>query len=54
MSPWLQAGLAGGAAAAVWGLVEPLDRRLFNFPYSDVAILACSSPAGLTGRRPGG
>jgi hypothetical protein len=39
MSPWLQAGLAGGAAAAVWGLVEPLDRRLFRFPYSDIAIL---------------
>jgi hypothetical protein len=39
MSPWLQAGLAGGAAAAVWGLVEPLDRRLFGFPYSDIAVL---------------
>ena len=39
MSPWLQAGLAGGAAAAVWGLVEPLDRWLFRFPYSDIAIL---------------
>ena len=39
MSPWLQAGLAGAAAAAVWGLVEPLDQRLFRFPYSDIAIL---------------
>jgi hypothetical protein len=39
VSPWLQAGLAGGLAAAVWGLVEPLDRRLFRFPYSDIAIL---------------
>ena len=39
MSPWLQAGLAGGAAAAVWGLVEPIDQRLFRFPYSDIAIL---------------
>jgi hypothetical protein len=39
VSPWLQAGLAGAAAAAVWGLVEPLDRRLFRFPYSDIAIL---------------
>ena len=39
MSPWLQAGLAGAAAAAAWGLVEPLDQRLFRFPYSDIAIL---------------
>jgi hypothetical protein len=39
MSPWLQAGLAGGAAAAVWGLAEPIDQRLFRFPYSDIAIL---------------
>ena len=39
MSPWVQAGLAGGAAAAVWGLIEPVDRRVFRFPYSDIAIL---------------
>lgn len=39
MSPWVQAGLAGAAAAAVWGLVEPLDQRVFRFPYSDIAIL---------------
>lgn len=39
MNPWLQAALAGAAAAAVWGLVEPLDRRVFRFPYSDIAIL---------------
>ena len=39
MSLWLQAALAGAGAAAVWGLVEPLDRRLFRFPYSDIAIL---------------
>ncbi len=39
MSPWAQAALAGAAAAGVWGLVEPLDRRLFRFPYSDIAIL---------------
>jgi hypothetical protein len=39
VSPWLQAALAGAAAAAVWGLAEPLDRRLFRFPYSDIAIL---------------
>jgi len=39
VNPWLQAGLAGGAAAASWGLVEPIDQRLFRFPYSDIAIL---------------
>ena len=39
MSPWLQAGLAGATAAAVWGLEEPIDQRLFRFPYSDIAIL---------------
>ena len=39
MSPWLQAALAGAAAAAVWGLVEPIDRRVFAFPYSDIAML---------------
>jgi hypothetical protein len=39
MSPWLQAAAAGAGAAAAWGLVEPLDRRLFRFPYSDIALL---------------
>ncbi len=33
------AAVAGAAAAAVWALAEPLDRRLFRFPYSDVALL---------------
>ena len=32
--------LAGAAAAAVWGLLEPLDRRLFRCDYSDVRLLA--------------
>jgi hypothetical protein len=39
MSPWLRAGLAGAAAAAVWGLVEPIDQKVFRFTYSDIAIL---------------
>jgi hypothetical protein len=39
MSPWLQAALAGAVAAVVWGLLEPVDRRLFRFPYSDIAML---------------
>jgi hypothetical protein len=31
--------LAGAAAATVWGLLEPLDRRLFRCDYSDIALL---------------
>ena len=34
-----RAAAAGAAAAAAWAVVEPLDRRLFRFPYSDVALL---------------
>ena len=32
VSPWLRPRLAGARAAAVWGLVEPIDRRLFRVP----------------------
>jgi hypothetical protein len=31
--------VAGALAATVWGLLEPLDRRLFRSDYSDVAVL---------------
>jgi hypothetical protein len=30
---------AGAVAATVWGLLEPLDRRVFRCDYSDVAVL---------------
>ena len=30
---------AGAAAATVWGLVEPLDVRLFRSDYRDIALL---------------
>ena len=30
---------AGGAAAALWGLLEPLDQRLLRCDYSDIAVL---------------
>jgi hypothetical protein len=30
---------AGAAAATVWGLLEPLDQRLFRYEYSDIAVL---------------
>jgi hypothetical protein len=35
----LHPAAAGAVAAGVWGLLEPLDRRLFRSDYSDVAIL---------------
>jgi hypothetical protein len=31
--------LAGAAAATTWGLLEPVDQRLFRYGYSDIAIL---------------
>ncbi|HEV3480482.1 MAG TPA: hypothetical protein VG144_13680 [Gaiellaceae bacterium] len=30
---------AGALAATVWGVVEPLDQRLFRSDYSDIALL---------------
>jgi hypothetical protein len=39
MSPRLRAASAGAAAAVVWGLQEPFDRRLFGCDYSDVELL---------------
>lgn len=30
---------AGAAAATAWALLEPLDKRLFRYGYSDVAVL---------------
>jgi hypothetical protein len=39
VTPRARAALAGSAAATVWALAEPLDRRLFRFAYSDVALL---------------
>lgn len=34
-----RAAAAGAAAATAWGLLEPLDRRLFRCDYSDIALL---------------
>jgi hypothetical protein len=39
MSPRARAAAAGAVAAAVWGLQEPLDRRVFRCGYSDVALV---------------
>lgn len=35
----LHPAVAGAVAAVAWGLLEPLDRRVFRSDYSDVAIL---------------
>jgi hypothetical protein len=34
-----RAAAAGAAAATAWGLLEPLDQRVFRCDYSDVALL---------------
>jgi hypothetical protein len=39
LSARTHAALAGAAAATVWGLLEPLDRRLFRSDCSDIALL---------------
>lgn len=39
MSGATRSALAGAAAATVWALQEPLDRRLLRCDFSDVAIL---------------
>jgi hypothetical protein len=39
MTDRARSALAGAAAATVWGLLEPVDKRLFRYGYSDVALL---------------
>jgi hypothetical protein len=39
MPPRVRAAAAGAVAALVWGLQEPLDRRVFGCDYSDVLFL---------------
>jgi hypothetical protein len=39
MSPRVRSAAAGAVAALVWGLQEPLDRRVFGCDYSDVLFL---------------
>ena len=39
MTPRAQAAAAGAVAATAWGLLEPLDRRLFRCDDSDIALL---------------
>lgn len=35
----LHAAIVGAVAATAWGLLEPIDRRLFRCDYSDIALL---------------
>jgi hypothetical protein len=35
----MRAALAGAIAATVWGLQEPIDRRIFRCDYSDVRLV---------------
>jgi hypothetical protein len=51
MSPRLRAASAGVFAAVVWGLAEPLDRRIFRCDYSDVALLGKAVTRGRGGWR---
>ena len=42
----LRSAAAGAAAATVWGLLEPLDQRLFGSDYSDIAVLGKAATRG--------
>jgi hypothetical protein len=44
----IRSALAGAAAATLWALQEPLDRRLFRCDYSDVAVLGKAVTRGAT------
>jgi hypothetical protein len=48
-----RAAAAGAAAALVWGLVEPLDERIFRSDYRDVALLGKLLVPGSGWRFPG-
>jgi len=39
MSGRLRSATAGAVAATAWGLLEPVDRRVFRCDYSDIALL---------------
>lgn len=53
MSARARSALAGAAAATAWGLLEPVDRRLFRYDYSDIALLGKAVTRG-PGWRPVG
>lgn len=49
----LRAAAAGAAAATVWALLEPLDRRVLGCDYSDVAVLGKAVTRGPSWRSAG-
>lgn len=48
-----RAAAAGAIAATIWGLEEPLDRRVFRCDYSDVAVLGKALTRGKRWRAAG-
>jgi hypothetical protein len=49
MPPRLRAAAAGAVAATLWGLQEPLDRRVFRSDYSDVRLVGGLAVHALNG-----
>jgi hypothetical protein len=43
MSERVRAAAAGAVAATLWGLLEPLDQRVFRCDYSDVDLVGFGS-----------
>ena len=50
---YLRSAAAGATAATVWGLAEPIDRRLLRYDYSDVALLGKAVTRGTHWRAAG-
>lgn len=53
MSSRVRAASAGAVAAVIWGLLEPLDRRVFGCDYSDIAVLGKLATRGPRWREAG-
>ena len=53
MTDRTRAAFAGAAAATAWGLLEPVDRRLFRCDYSDIAVLGKAVTRGRRWRAAG-
>ncbi|MDQ2984280.1 MAG: hypothetical protein M3R70_10240 [Actinomycetota bacterium] len=53
MSARTRAAAAGAVAATTWGLLEPLDQRLFRCDYSDIALLGKAVTRGRRWRAAG-
>ena len=49
----LRSAAAGATAATLWGLLEPLDKRLFGCDYSDIALLGKAVTRGRRWRSAG-